>query len=42
MVGTSRWEVGLRIQHSLGVSRWEGILRVLGMFGFGTLVWGSP
>ena len=30
MVGTGRWEVGLRIQHSLGVSRWGGTLRVLG------------
>ena len=28
MVGIGRWEVGFRIQHSLGASRWGGALRV--------------
>ena len=41
MVGIGRWEVGFRIQHSLGASRWGGALRVKvggGRGGFGTLV----
>ena len=25
MVGIGRWEVGFRIQHSLGASRWGGL-----------------
>ena len=39
MVGIGRWEVGFRIQHSLGASRW-GLygLRLGGEGRFGTLV----
>ena len=42
MVGIGRWEVGLRIQHSLGGVKVGVLLRDSGGCVLGTLVWGAP
>ena len=38
MVGTGKWEVGFRIQHSLGVSWWGGVLYGLRLGGGGEVL----